>query len=484
MKLLKRIAGTFLAAVVALGCTTAYASTSSTSDASSSSGTAASVSARPGGSQDGYVRWTGSAEPSANRKYYIDGTVKLSKKAKVVFPAGSTLELRSGADLQIFVGSSLQIRGDIVIREGAKLTVSGTLITAIGSSLENYGKFTSTKSSSVKISSTFTSRENAETVFGGEVFVYQSGVLRSEGSTTFAASSDVKVTGSVNTAEGGTLFAKGKLAVTLSGKIVLSGDLCLYTRLVNSGVVTLNYGSRYFKSTSAVLAVTKSGRINDNRAAPPVETTRPIPEPLPNGRSFKGIDVSSWQDTIDWNRVKGAGVDFAMLRSSFYIKKDRTFDYNIVEAQKAGVMVGVYHYCYAESVAEAREEAQYFMSVIEPYDLDFPVVLDLEDPSQEDLGKSKLTSIAKAFLDELKNAGYYAMLYSNKHWLETKLDMDRLSGYDVWLAEWHTAPSWSGNFGMWQYSSEGRVSGISGDVDLNICYRDYYKIISNGNYKR
>lgn len=173
-----------------------------------------------------------------------------------------------------------------------------------------------------------------------------------------------------------------------------------------------------------------------------------------------------------------------MLRSSFYIRKDKTFDYNIVEAQKAGVMVGAYHYCYAESVAEAREEARYFMSVIEPYELDFPVVLDFEDPELEHLGKSRLTSIAKAFMDELKNAGYYVMLYANKHWLETFLDMNRLSEYDVWLAEWHTRPTWNGGFGMWQYSSEGRVSGIRGDVDLNICYRDYYKAISDGNYKR
>lgn len=484
MKLLKRIAGTFLAAVIALGCTSAYASTADISGLSSSSSTAASADVRPGTSRDGYIRWTGSAVPLSGRKYYIDRTVKLSKKSKVVFPAGSTLELRSGADLQIFVGSSLQIRGDLVIQEGAKMTVSGTLVTAVGSSLENRGKFTSTKSSSVKISSAFTSKENAETVFGGEVLIYQAGVLRGEGGMTFAASSDVTVTGSVNVSAGGRLFAKGKLAVTLNGRIVQSGDLCLYSRLVNSGMVTLNYGSRYFKSDSAVLAVTKSGRITDNRAAPPAETVRPLPEPLPEGKTLRGIDVSSWQETIDWKRVKGAGVDFAMLRSSFYVKKDKTFDYNIVEAQKAGVLVGVYHYCYAESVAEAREEARYFMSVIEPYEIDFPVVLDFEDPELEHLGKSKLTSIAKAFMDELKNAGYYTMLYANKHWLENMLDMSRLSEYDVWLAEWHTAPTWSGNFGMWQFSSEGRVSGIRGDVDLNICYRDYYKAIIDGNYKR
>lgn len=479
--MLKRIAGTFLAAVVALGCTAAYASASGSSGSSSS---AAPAAARPGTPQDGYIRWTGSGTLMANRKYYIDNTVKLSKKTSVILPVGSSLELREGADLQIFVGSSLQIRGDIVIRKGAKLTVSGTLITAVGSSLENYGKFSATKSSSVKISSAFTSKENSETVFGGEVLIYQAGVLKNETAMTFAPSSNVTVTGCVNTPGGSQLFAKGKLSVTLSGKLIQSGDLCLYTRLVNSGTVTLNYGSRYFKSNSAVLAVTKSGRIIDNRSSPPADNPRPVPPMLPAGETLRGIDVSSWQDTIDWERVKSAGVDFAILRSSFYIRKDKTFDYNIVEAQKAGVLVGAYHYCYALNTQEAREEAQFFLSVIEPYDLDFPVILDFEDPSQEDLSKSQLTAIAKVFLDEIKNAGYYPMIYTNKHWLTTLLDMNRLSNYDVWLAEWHTSPSWNGDFGIWQFSSEGRVSGIRGDVDLNICYRDYYKIISDGGYKR
>ncbi len=253
---------------------------------------------------------------------------------------------------------------------------------------------------------------------------------------------------------------------------------------MNSGTVTLNYGSKYLKSQSAMLAITKSGRIVDYRYSPPVETPRPEPPSLGENVKLKGIDVSSWQDIIDWKRVKNAGIDFAILRSSFYVKKDKTFDYNIVEAQKAGVMVGVYHYCYATTVLEAREEARYFLSVIEPYELDFPVILDFEDPSQEDLGKSRLTAIAKAFLDEIKNAGYYPMLYANKHWLTTLLDMNRLSEYDLWLAEWRSSPTYSGNFGIWQYSSEGRVSGIRGDVDLNLCYRDYYKIISDGGYKR
>ncbi len=476
IKLLKRIAGLFLAAAVALSCT-AYAAPTATS------GSEAADSSRPN-TQSGAVRWTGSSTPSAGRNYYIDSAVKISKGTTVTFPAGSTLELREGADLRIYVGSSLTMRGDLTVQPKAKLTVSGALHLTTGSSLVNNGNVSTTKSSTLGISSEFTTSDEAAAIFDGKVLVYGSGIYKSSGRTTLSPTSDVTVTGSWQTLDKGQLFAKGKLSVTLNGKIVQSGDLCLYGRLANSGTITLNYGSKYLKSSGAALALTKSGRVIDNRAAPPSETPRSEPQPLGDKVKLKGIDVSSWQDIIDWKRVKNAGIDFAILRSSFYVKKDKTFDYNIVEAQKAGVMVGVYHYCYALTVAEAREEARYFLSVIEPYDPDFPVILDFEDPSQEELGKTRLTAIAKTFLDEVKNAGYYPMLYANKHWLTNLLDMNRLSEYDLWLAEWHTMPTYNGEFGMWQFSSEGKVSGIRGDVDLNICYRDYYKMIKDGNYKR
>lgn len=474
MSFLRKAAGVILAAAIAIGCTAVYSAPPTA---------AAAGTVRPGAAQSGYTRWTGSTKPAANKNYYIDGKVQIKRGTTVIFPAGSKLELREGAELQIYVGSTLQMRGDLEVQQGARLTVSGTLILSAGSRLDNSGTVSATKSSTVRISSTFNTAAKGNASFGGEVLVYMSGLYKSSGRTTLTANSDTKITGGWHTLEGGQLFAKGKLSVTLSGKMTQSGDLCLYSRLVNSGKITLNYGSRYMRSQNAVLALTKSGRIADNRYSPP-ENTRPEPPDPGENVKLRGIDVSSWQDIIDWKRVKQSGVDFAILRSSFYVKKDRTFEYNIEEAQKAGVMVGVYHYCYATTVLEAREEARYFLSVIAPYEIDFPVILDFEDPSQEELGKDKLTAIAKAFLDEVRNAGYYTMIYANKHWMTKLLDMNRLSEYDVWLAEWRPAPTYSGNFGIWQYTSEGKVSGIRGDVDLNICYRDYRKIIKEGGYKQ
>ena len=112
------------------------------------------------------------------------------------------------------------------------------------------------------------------------------------------------------------------------------------------------------------------------------------------------------------------------------------------------------------------------------------MVLDVEEQYQANLGKAKITSIAKVFLDEVKAAGYYAMLYSNKSWLTNYLDMSVLSEYDVWLAQWNEVPTYSGDFGMWQYSAKGIVSGIDGYVDLDLSYKNYSQIIRNGGYNR
>ena len=150
IKLLKRVAGLFLAAVLAIGCT-AYAAPSSSSGAS---GYAVTGSSRPN-TQNGATRWTGSSPPSANKNYYIDSTVKISRGTTVTFPAGSTLELREGANLQVFVGSTLVIRGDVTVQPKAQMIVSGTLTLAAGSSLVNNGSVSTTKSSTLRISSAF-----------------------------------------------------------------------------------------------------------------------------------------------------------------------------------------------------------------------------------------------------------------------------------------------------------------------------------------
>ena len=196
----------------------------------------------------------------------------------------------------------------------------------------------------------------------------------------------------------------------------------------------------------------------------------------------KGIDVSTWQGDIDWNKVKADGIEFAMLRSSFGKENpskqtDNKFWQNYNNAKAAGVPVGAYHYSYAKTVEDAKKEADFFLSIVKGCQFEYPIAFDIEDPSQMYLGKDRITDIIMAFCERVQAAGYYVSLYTNLDWISNRIDMSRAKAFDVWLAQWSSKPTYSGSFGMWQYTSSGSVSGISGNVDMNIAYYDYPSII-------
>lgn len=196
----------------------------------------------------------------------------------------------------------------------------------------------------------------------------------------------------------------------------------------------------------------------------------------------KGIDVSTWQGDIDWKKVKADGIEFAMLRSSFgkeNIEKqtDNKFHQNYKNAKAAGIPVGAYHYSYAKTVEDAKKEADFFLSVIEGCQFEYPVAFDIEDASQMNLGKKLITDIIMAFCERVQSAGYYVSIYTNLDWLTNRIDMSRAKIFDVWLAQWNDKPTYTGSFGMWQYSAKGTVNGISGSVDMDRAYLDYPEII-------
>lgn len=196
----------------------------------------------------------------------------------------------------------------------------------------------------------------------------------------------------------------------------------------------------------------------------------------------KGIDVSTWQGDIDWNKVKNDGIEFAMLRSSFGKENpdkqtDNKFHQNYKNAKAAGVPIGAYHYSYATTVEDAKKEADFFLSIVKGCQFEYPVAFDIEDASQMNLGKTRITDIIMTFCERVQAAGYYVSLYTNLDWISNRIDMSRAKAFDVWLAQWSSKPTYSGSFGMWQYTSSGSVSGISGSVDMNIAYYDYPSII-------
>lgn len=195
---------------------------------------------------------------------------------------------------------------------------------------------------------------------------------------------------------------------------------------------------------------------------------------------YKGIDVSKWQGEIQWSRVKNAGIQFVMMRSSFGWgkgQKDKFFETNYAGAKKVGIPVGAYHYSYATTVEDAKKEADLCYSIIKGKKFEYPIAYDMEENRVSALGKEKVSEIAKAFCEKMESYGYYVCIYANKHWLDNYFTDEIFKKYDIWLAQWAEKPTFQRTYGMWQKTSKGRVDGIETNVDLDESYKNYPSIM-------
>lgn len=194
---------------------------------------------------------------------------------------------------------------------------------------------------------------------------------------------------------------------------------------------------------------------------------------------IKGIDVSSYQGKPDWTKVKNSGIKFAILRIHQKSGIDTSFEHNYKGCKSNGILIGGYKYSYALTPAQAIDEAEDVLSVLCGRGLDFPVFYDLEWAQQRSFGKQAIENIAVAFLTRIKKAGYKVGIYCNLDWYNSVLS-DALKQYDCWIARYPASDNGSvqerlrPNVGVgWQYSSKGKVSGISGNVDMDVFYTDY-----------
>ena len=198
------------------------------------------------------------------------------------------------------------------------------------------------------------------------------------------------------------------------------------------------------------------------------------------GEDMKGIDVSVHNGNIDWQKVKSAGIDFAILRAGYgrlEKQKDEKFEQNYAGAKAVGLPIGAYWYSYAMSEDEARLEADVFLKVIKGKQFEFPVYYDVEEKKQFDLGKEAVSAIMRAFLSKVEAAGYFTGLYGSASSLTTHTADDIKNRYTIWLAHWVNQTNYSGAYAVWQYSEKGNVNGITGSVDLDTCTKDFPTII-------
>lgn len=203
-----------------------------------------------------------------------------------------------------------------------------------------------------------------------------------------------------------------------------------------------------------------------------------------------GIDVSKWQGKIDWQKVKNDGIDFAIIRIGYRgengeIYRDDNADYNIQQAIKSNILVGVYFFSTAINETEATEEANFVISSIKGYSISYPVVYDCEgfksaDSRMYNLTANDRTKNALSFLDTVENSGYDAMFYGAKSDLEdtAAFDINQISQkYKIWIAQYtnptypqKNSPDYAQKYDMWQYTNKGVVSGVDGNCDMIVSY--------------
>ena len=197
-----------------------------------------------------------------------------------------------------------------------------------------------------------------------------------------------------------------------------------------------------------------------------------------------GVDISSHQDWVDWGALAESPVDFVILRAGYRgygdgsVNIDAKFAENIAAARNAGLGVGIYFFSQALTPEEAEEEARTVLSQLADYQIDYPIYYDWEPISDENartatISATEITACAQRFCQTVEQAGYRAGVYFNLDIALSYYHLTDLMDYEFWLAEYQDTPSYPFAFGMWQYTNEGSVPGVTGNVDMNLCFKAY-----------
>lgn len=191
---------------------------------------------------------------------------------------------------------------------------------------------------------------------------------------------------------------------------------------------------------------------------------------------FKGIDISYYQGNVNFTKVKDSGVQFVILRAGLGKKAsqvDKKFNTYYKNATAVGIPVGCYWYSYATTVEEAKLEAKACLEVIKGKKFEYPIWYDIEEASTFATGKRNVSNIAKAFCSVLEEAGYFTGIYCSTFYAKTYFTEEVQQRYAFWIAQYASKCTYANQYGIWQYSSTGKVNGIVGNVDMDYSYTDY-----------
>ncbi len=195
----------------------------------------------------------------------------------------------------------------------------------------------------------------------------------------------------------------------------------------------------------------------------------------------RGIDVSSYNGDIDFQKVKESGIEFVIIKAGEWDHTVPKFEENFAAAKQAGLHVGFYWFSDAETVFESEKEANACITALKGKQFDYPVFIDLENDFQHEKGKETCSGIVRTFCEKLKNSGYYTGLYTASSWLDDVIEEDIKKKYVIWVADWRGYVGYDGEYGLWQ-CGVGDIPGVTGEVDLDYSYVDFPSIIAEGGF--
>lgn len=424
--------------------------------------------------------WDGSSALRNNRTYVLNSAAEIGES--LVIPGNTVLTLREGASIVVNDGAELIIEGGLNLQKGSSLFSDGSVLVGESGTLSIYGDVESSAAADVGIDGLLDIHPEAQVKLYSDNVIGKSGQVINSGHLLLERESETVQEGAVYIENDGTITVGGRLDIAEESVFYSNGEVTVERK----GEVYV-IGSMELREGSTLTAAGAIMRIDDGIIIDlAFHTDLSIYSSKPLEREdhvlLRGIDVSWVQGDIDWPLVARSGIDFVIIRAGrgdidgTGPSMDTYFTQNIQGALENGLNVGVYFYSYAETPEQAETEARFFVDLLDGYEITYPVIMDLEEELDEE--DADISGIVEAFLETVAESGYYPMLYSYKARLDYVLDREIVEKYALWVAQFSTQrPVTEYNYYMWQYSYEGRINGIDGNVDYDVAYRNFPEIL-------
>ena len=419
--------------------------------------------------------WDGSSELRNNRTYILSTSVETDES--IFIPENTVFTVKQGGRLVVNDGAELVIEGGLNLQSGSALFIKGGASVKESGTLSTYGNVETGSEANLEIEGLLDIRPGALVMLHSDSVIGESGQVIDGGQLLLERDSVTAQKGALYIENGGALTLGGRLGIAEEGEFFSNGELTVERRgeAYVSGSMELREGS--VLTLSGAIVRIDDGIVIDlaDHTDLSIYSSKPLEEE--DYVMLRGIDVSWVQGDIDWVEVGKSGIDFVIIRAGrgdidgTGPSMDTYFPQNIQGALDNGLNAGVYFYSYAQTPEEAETEARFFVELLEGYEITYPVIMDLEEDLEED---TDVSEIIEVFLEIVAENGYYPMLYSYRARLDYVVDKEITEKYALWVAQFGgERPETDYNYYMWQYSYEGEINGINGNVDFDVAFRDF-----------